>query len=238
MKIYITRHGQVLPQEFVGSVDFPKHDIPLSDKGKEQATLLGKELKRRNFKGRIISSPYTRTMTTAENAAAECGAAVYTDGALREMLFRESDGLEFRGKTLEELQAEFPHVAADAKLPYPWWTTFVDDGPGLSARADGFWTKLMEEVKEDDEIVIVGHGASVVGSFYYFNHTYQLGFPEEYMELGAAIGPNNLNCNISCFELDKDKKLIRAALFDTAHLPDEYLTSNSRPAERPEIMYK
>lgn len=44
MKIHITRHGQVIPKEFIGTVDFPKGDVPLSEKGKQQATCLGKEL--------------------------------------------------------------------------------------------------------------------------------------------------------------------------------------------------
>ena len=33
MKIYFTRHGQVCPKDFVGSVDFPTGDIPLSELG-------------------------------------------------------------------------------------------------------------------------------------------------------------------------------------------------------------
>ncbi|MBR2013708.1 MAG: histidine phosphatase family protein, partial [Clostridia bacterium] len=49
MKIYLTRHGQVVPVKFTGTVDCPDRDIALSDLGEKQAKLLGKELALRNF---------------------------------------------------------------------------------------------------------------------------------------------------------------------------------------------
>lgn len=236
MKIYITRHGQVLPKEFIGTVDFPKGDVPLSEKGKQQAICLGKELLARNFKGIIISSPYNRTMTTANLAAKECGAPVYMDGALREMVFKEESAAVFKGMTIEELKARFNEVASDAKLEYPWWTTKPDTLEMIAARLEDFWEKIL--YSDYEELMVVGHGASVFGSINYFSKKCGFGFPKVLSELGEYLADRNLNCNLSYIELDENRKLVTARMFATTHLTEDMLTSNSNSKVRPEEVIK
>lgn len=231
MKIYITRHGQVMPKEFIGTVDFPKGDVPLSELGQRQATCLGKELLARNFKGIIISSPYNRTMTTANLAAKECGAPVYTDGALREMIFPQTNISEFSGMTIDELKNRFSEVAKDATLEYPWWTTEPDSKEIITERLEVFWEKILSLGYE--ELMIVGHGASVFGSMNYFNKKYGFDFPLNLDELGDYLAERNLNCNLSYIELDENKNLLHARMFATTHLTEEMLTSNANPKPRP-----
>ena len=231
MKLYITRHGQVTPKLFEGSVDFPTGDIPLSETGQAQATCLGRELRARGFSGRIISSPYRRTMMTANLAADECGASIYPDGALREMFFSDEAGEAFSGMTIDALQDLFPHIAPDATLSYPWWTTEKDALPLLATRLSDFWEPILSSGL--DEVLAVGHGASVFGSMYFFNKKYGFGFPTDYDELGDFLATRNLNCNLSCIEIDKDGRLLSARLFATDHLPEALLTSNTNPRPRP-----
>ena len=67
MKFYVTRHGQVAEDaEYFGDVAYPKGDMPLSKLGREQAELLGNRLRDEGFSGKIFSSPYLRTMETAD----------------------------------------------------------------------------------------------------------------------------------------------------------------------------
>ncbi|MBQ7032435.1 MAG: histidine phosphatase family protein [Clostridia bacterium] len=231
MKIYITRHGQVAPKLFVGSVDYPTGDIPLTELGQSQAVCLGKELKKRGFSGKILSSPYRRTMMTANLAADGCDAPIYPDGALREMFFSDEAGEAFIGMDLDTLRTLFPHVAPDAELPHPWWTTQADTRPDLIARLAVFWDGVL--ASGVDEVLMVGHGASVFGSMAYMNKKFGLGLPEDLQALGDFQATRNLNCNLSCIETDTAGQLVSARLFATDHLPDDLLTSNTNPLPRP-----
>ena len=75
MILYITRHGQPALEGMKPGADYelPDGDYSLSALGREQAEFLGRHLKKENFDGIIISSPYARTMETASAAAAICG---------------------------------------------------------------------------------------------------------------------------------------------------------------------
>ena len=230
MKIYITRHGQVCPEQFFGSVDFPTGDIPLSEKGQIQAKYLGMELKRLGFKGPIFSSPYRRTMMTSDIAAKECGAKVYPDGELREMFFSDEAAQEFAGMNIEKIKEEFLTVAEDAELPYPWWTKAMDNKEIIAKRLKAFWDKYIK--LDFDEILVVGHGASLFGSINYFNLKYGLRLPTVLAELADFQAVYGLNCNLSCIEIDNDGKLLNAKLYSTEHLADELLTSNANPKPR------
>ncbi|MBE7025771.1 MAG: histidine phosphatase family protein [Ruminococcaceae bacterium] len=231
MKLYVTRHGQVTPKVFEGSVDFPTGDIPLSETGQTQAACLGHKLRSIGFSGRIISSPYRRTMMTASLAADKRDAPIFPDGALREMFFSDEAGEAFSGMTIEELRRLFPHIAPDALLPYPWWTTKKDTLPGLIQRLSSFWEPILSSALP--EVLVVGHGASVFGSMAFFSERYGFGFPKEPEELGDFLATRNLNCNLSCIEIDANGHLRSARLFATDHLPDSLLTSNSNPKPRP-----
>lgn len=222
MRIYLTRHGQVLPDKFFGTADFPDGDIPLSELGKEQAEYLGKELARRNFKGIIISSPYLRTMTTAEAVASACDVKIYPEAAFREGVFREEEIKQLRGMTLQELKEKFPHVAPDAALAYPWWTTELENTvEAYSKRIDPLLDRLL--ASDNEEILLVGHGASIGGTTNYFRKKFNIEMPH---------GLKNVNCNLSIFDLDENRELKRAVFFENKHLPEELLTSNVAQVER------
>ena len=231
MKLYVTRHGQVCPNDFTKSVDFPTGDIPLSEKGQAQAACLGEELKKRNFKGIIISSPYRRTMMTANIAAEICGAPIYPDGALRELFFEKEAAEAFIGMDLSALRALFPCIAEDATLPHPWWTKTPDSNPILVERLRKFWTPILSS--GHSEVLAVGHGASVFGSMHFLNTTFGLGMPTDLSLLADFLATRNVNCNLSCVETDDSGKMLSARMFATTHIPDELITSNTNARPRP-----
>ena len=86
MRIFETRHGQVLPKRYYqDNPSFPVGDMPLSELGEEQARLVGKRLKELHFNGVIYSSPYARTLKTADIIAGEVGSRVIPLVCLREI---------------------------------------------------------------------------------------------------------------------------------------------------------
>lgn len=234
MKIYITRHGQVCPNDFFGSTDYPCGDIPLSELGIKQADRLGAKLKELGFKGKIFSSPYRRTMMTATEVSKHCDAKVYPDGALREMFFSKEAAKDFAGMTLAQLKDIFYSIPNDAFLEYPWWTVDVDTNEIIVKRLTVFLDSLLKS--DDEEVLIVGHGASVFGTMCYFNQKYNIGMPADYTEMADYLAQRSLNCSLSCIEIDKDKNIVSAKLFCTDHLTDDMLTSNTNVKERPCVL--
>lgn len=162
MKIYITRHGQVAQntEYYHGDVNLPKGEVLLSELGKVQASLLGKKLKNLSFRGRIFASPLIRTMETAELIAEETGSVIVPTPWMHE-IFSDCEELEnYRGSTLEELGTFFKHVDRSTKMEYPWWTSKVEDLDMVHKRVNAGISMCLKEMDED--ILLVGHGASVV----------------------------------------------------------------------------
>ena len=108
----------------------------------------------------------------------------------------------------------------------------MDTIADIAERVSGFWDRILDS--DHDEVFAVVHGATQVGSTYYFNKRFHLGLPEDVYELEEFLIPRFLNCNLSCIELDGKKELVSAHLLSTAHLSDELLTSNSNAVVRPE----
>jgi broad specificity phosphatase PhoE len=134
----------------------------LSDLGREQALLLGERLKKLGFTGAIYASPYRRTSETADVIAATLGATFYPQPAIREYVVRRGDGLSidgFVGQRLDDLRTRFSHLAADAALPHPWWTTESEDSGDVEARVRPFLDSLIR--RGEGDALLVGHGASV-----------------------------------------------------------------------------
>lgn len=228
MKIYVTRHGQV---DYSGQ-DQAKGDVVLSDTGCIQAKLLGQALKELGFCGPVFASPYKRTLMTAQSVAKVCGSKIYPQGALREFFFSDEAARNFQGMRLRDMQDSFSAIAPEAVLEYPWWEPQKDDYSSIAARAGTFWPKVLEG--KHQEMLAVCHDASVLGFLHFFNQRLGLGFPEDFPGLVQDVMNKDLNCELSCMELDEKGNLISAAFFMTWFLPEEYLTINGNRAERPE----
>jgi broad specificity phosphatase PhoE len=89
-EVYLIRHGETawnLDQVFRG-----RADIPLSERGQQQAQLLGQALAERPVAA-VYSSPLSRARETAAPLAEELGLEVLVDERLVDMSFGEWEGL-------------------------------------------------------------------------------------------------------------------------------------------------
>lgn len=161
MLLHLTRHGQPAFEGGVDAGDGRQHypgDPVLSGLGREQAHRLGQRLKELDFAGRIISSPYRRSLETAALVAAEVQVRVHLHPDLRDIVKAETRIETFRGATLEELRRDFPCLADDVVLPYPWWTAVIDEREAYTAQLMALVEPLLAQ---EQDVLLVGHGATV-----------------------------------------------------------------------------
>ncbi len=158
-RIYLVRHGET---EWNTTMRYQGHtDIPLSDKGRQQAQLLGKRLTHENFGG-FFASDLKRAYETAEIISHSHGLEIETLPALRELNFGLWEGL-----SVKEINESFP---VEVKQ---WWEkpllTRIPGGETLNemiARTVAAVKQIVER-HSGDNIVIVSHGGvirSIVGT--------------------------------------------------------------------------
>ena len=210
MKIFVTRHGQVADDaEYLGDVAFPKGDIPLSKLGCEQARLLGERLKSEGFSGVIYSSPFVRTMQSADIIARITGSSVVPTPAFHEIFRSDSMVSDFKGKSCDELRALFPTVDGKATLPPRWWTYKTEDEEAVRYRVSLAMQDIMKNAAGD--VLLVGHGASVDVMVSYLtattNHT------------------PFYNCSYTVFDTDTK----RGVRNDASHFTTDKITYNRVP---------
>lgn len=210
MRIFVTRHGQVADDaDYFGDVAYPKGDIPLSALGREQAGLLGKRLKKDTFKGVIYASPFIRTMETADIIAAEVDAPIIPTPAFHE-IFRSDEFVSFFcGKTIEELKLAFKHVSSSADMPEHWWTGSVENAEDVRYRVAMAMKQIMSS--EADDVLLVGHGASVHAMCLYL--------------FGVENSTPFYNCSYTLYDTET-KRMIRN---DSSHLTIDKMTYNRVP---------
>jgi len=165
MKIYITRHGQVESNaEYWGNPNYPKGEVALSELGRLQAKLLGCRLKDMQFKGKIYASPYIRTMETAELIAMETGSEIIPCPGVREIFKVQESAERYHGSSLEELKQLFTGISESAEMEYPWWEAKKEEYEDVRYRV----ALAMREIrKQDEDVLIVGHGASAEAATHY-----------------------------------------------------------------------
>ena len=208
---YITRHGQVANAKFIGGdAMFPAGEPPLSELGREQAKMLGERLRAQNFHGKIISSPYLRTLETANIIAEVTDTYVYPYAPIREIFKTQAQADKYRGSTIEEIRERFSRIAPDAALPYPWWEPVEETGEMVKARVWPGYLCMSEKYK-NEELLFVGHGASASGL---------VGL------LGIKADRRSTLYNCSLSAVDPRDPGFKPFRFDTAHMPYEKTTSN------------
>jgi len=216
MIVYLTRHGQPLLRDTEDAdPEYPRHDPPLTALGRLQARALGRQLRDHDFCGRIYASPYRRTVQTAQLLAEVLGACLIPEPALREIVKSEQQMAEFQGLDAAALRAEFPQLCPDASLHSPWWTTAVETDDQVLARVTPFLEELT--VNSDEDVLLVGHGASVEAITRWFLAR-------------SADQPDGLpiswHCALTAFRIAERCELL--LMRDTSHLEDDQITSNAR----------
>ncbi len=225
-RVFVTRHGQQPGEE-----SKIKGDVYLTELGREQASLLGKYLKSKNFKGKIYASPYLRTVETAVYAGKEMGLKVYPEPRFQERVGDHRRGkdvpntpnLKNGGHTLAMLKEIFPDgIADDAKLPDNWLLTEPEDYKTThSARLMKGLAEVLKEQPEGD-VLIVSHAGAVTG--------FNVGFTKAGCKVGKG---SSWNCCLYTYGVDKDGKYSFID-YTIDFIPEDKITGNFAYKNNPE----
>lgn len=159
-RLYIVRHGETLwnhTLKYQGQTD-----IPLNERGVQQAHSLGRRLKKEKFAA-FYASDLKRAYDTASIIASYHGGKVEARKALREINFGQWEGL-----TREEINARFGDVARR------WWceplATRLPDGETLGEVAERAVREITEIANRhpDEAVLVVSHGGTIRASIGYF----------------------------------------------------------------------
>jgi probable phosphoglycerate mutase len=123
-EIVLVRHGETVwhgENRYTG-----RSDVPLSDRGREQAAALARWAATADLDA-VVTSPSRRARDTADAAAAAAGRVAQVDPRLVEVDFGAGDGL-----TREEMARRFP-TALEAFLDRPATHPLPDGEPGRRA---------------------------------------------------------------------------------------------------------
>lgn len=159
--VWIARHGNRLDfvnPEWFNTAERP-YDPPLSEDGIVQARQLGQRLLGESI-AHIFASPFLRTVQTASMVADALDLPIKLESGLSEWLNPAWMKNEPERLPLEVLQERFPRIdpsyTSRAIARYPETSDQVLDRTSKTVR------HLVAEFSQD--ILLVGHGASVVGA--------------------------------------------------------------------------
>lgn len=214
MILHITRHGQTDTQK-----SHQPEDPYLSDLGRTQARLLGQRLKDLHFQGPIYSSPYWRTIETANEIAEDLDTVIIPTAEMREYFIRNGQLDGFQGATPKNLQATYPRVQTPSNFPHPWWTTQIESNDMVESRVAPLINTL---IQHQSDALLVGHGASVTGAHRHILRTHA---PAQ-----LNHGQRSWNCILSSFQFTPTFKIIH--LMSTDHLPPQAITNNAKSREQ------
>ena len=221
MRLVIVRHGQTCPAEYVnGDYDLPRADPPITPVGVRQARFTAEEILRMRFDGRLICSPFSRTLQTITPIAQALGRPVHLSWEFREIVKHPDQLAGFRGKTLAALRKEFPVIAKDAALPYPWWDSAAEEFEDVCARVELLLDRL---IAGGENALLMGHGASTGAAVSILLRRCGLEF-NSFMP-----SPPGGNCALSEFRISNGK-LRPIRVYSLSHLPADLVTSNARYA--------
>lgn len=159
--VWIARHGNridfVHPEWF--NTAERRYDPHLSPDGRVQARKLGDRLVGEGIT-RIFASPFLRTVETANAVAEVLDLPLQLDWGLAEWLNPEWMSEMPETLSVEDLTAQFPRIdptytGGKAYYPETW--------PACLQRTGETAKRLVEAYPQDD-LLLVGHGASVLGT--------------------------------------------------------------------------
>ncbi len=153
-RLYLVRHGETA---WNAEMKFQGHsNVPLSDRGREQARLLAKRLSKNKIAA-FYASDLQRAYETASILAEPHGLAVEPLSALREMNFGAWEGLTFH--EIKEKCGELVEC---------WWNdplnTCVPDGENLrdlARRVNEAVGWITQRYRDGQEVVVVSHGGPI-----------------------------------------------------------------------------
>ena len=169
MRVLLLRHGQTdlnVQKRLQGS-----SDIPLNERGRQQARETRKIMEDLGIKvTRIISSPLERAIETGSLATGIPMSQIETAQSLIEMSF----GI-YEQRNMEEENPEFLHECFDTPqsyIPPEGGESYDEVLTRAGAIIEGVRKRIAEgDIKEDDTLLLVSHGALSHGIFEYIKKT-------------------------------------------------------------------
>lgn len=158
--IWIARHGNRLDfvhPEWFNTAQRP-YDPPLSEDGMEQAKQLGQRLMGEGIV-HIFVSPFLRTVQTANEVANILDLPIQLESGLSEWLNPDWMSTVPERLPLAELQERFPRI--NSSYTSRVMAHYPETNERVMQRTAQTVQRLVAEFSED--ILLVGHGASVVG---------------------------------------------------------------------------
>jgi broad specificity phosphatase PhoE len=154
----LVRHGQ---SEFnvifsVTRRDPGIRDPRLTDEGRRQAEAAAEALSGHGIE-RLIASPYSRALETAEIVATRLDVAITVEPLVGERAAFACDVGTRRG----DLKARWPHLALD-HLAEEWWPALEESEDGLSARCAAFRAHMRAQ-RDWARVAVVSHWGFIRG---------------------------------------------------------------------------
>ena len=159
--VWVARHGNRLDfvnPEWFNTAQRP-YDPPLSDDGVIQAQQLGQRLKSANI-AHIFSSPFLRTVQTADRVAQALDLPIKLEAGLSEWLNPEWMRQKPEILSPQTLVQKYPRI--DLRYSSRVVPQYPESNETVMGRTAQTVRQLVEEFSED--ILLVGHGASVLGT--------------------------------------------------------------------------
>lgn len=173
--IYFARHGQTVwnvENKICGATD-----IELTEKGHEQAELLGKKILEEGIKiDKILYSPLIRAAETARHISKITGIPMECEERLKEQCFGKYEGT--------------PRDGEEFAVAKTYFINSYEDGESMLRLAQRIYN-LLDELKNDERtfLLVAHNGISRVIQSYFYDMT-----NEEYAKFGVG------NCEILRFE--------------------------------------
>ena len=173
--IYFARHGQTVwnvENKICGATD-----IELTEKGHEQAELLGKNILEEGIKiDKILYSPLIRAAETARHISEITGIPMECEERLKEQCFGKYEGT--------------PRDGEEFAVAKTYFINSYEDGESMLRLAQRIYN-LLDELKNDERtfLLVAHNGISRVIQSYFYDMT-----NEEHAKFGVG------NCEILRFE--------------------------------------
>jgi broad specificity phosphatase PhoE len=203
--IWIARHGNRI--DFVNPEWFNtaerRYDPPLSDDGVVQAYQLGQRLKRENIT-HIFASPFLRTVQTANQIAEALELPIKLESGLSEWLNPVWMTAMPEKMSIEALTEIFPRIDTS------YTSRVIAEYPETYEQAlsrSGKTARLLAEEFLPEDILLMGHGASVLGAT---------------MGLVGEIAKNQVKASLCCLVkvVRQDPDWLLELYGDTSHLSE------------------
>lgn len=162
MKIYFARHGET-DWNVIGRIQGTT-DIPLNEKGREQAVMLADNLMAQNINlGRIYCSKLIRAKETAEAVGKAFDVDVRVAKGIEEMQLGKWEGM-----TWKEIEVEYPRECAEfhsANRRYahaPEGENYQELMERAVAALESIVADAQDVAKEGKDILVISHGATIL----------------------------------------------------------------------------